>query len=453
VTEHSLALAINGRERQLFRRLVAFSELDDPPGKPGHVESVAIVGLGYVGLPTAYALHSGRARTTGMDISEDRLRAIKSGEVDLPEADRPRLATALADGSFQLTSDASALSDTDAVIICVPTPVDQHRVPDLSALRGACETVVKQAHSGQTIILTSTTFVGATRQMLVEPLERRGLTVGEDVHVAFSPERIDPGNPDHVQRETPRVVGGATSRCSSRAARIIGRMTDSVYLVSSPEAAELTKLYENIFRAVNLALANEVSDVCASLGLDPIEVTIAAGTKPYGFLGSFPGPGVGGHCIPCDPHYLLWQMRQRGRTAPLIEQAMRAIDDRPGRVVHRAVQMLDDGGIDPASARILVVGVSYKAGVQDLRESPALPILAGLARLGADVHYHDPLIAEVELPEAGSLRSEQVSDGSDWDLALVHTVHPGFDYRWVRDCPRVLDATYQFDIAPHREVV
>ena len=223
--------------------------------------------------------------------------------------------------------------------------------------------------------------------------------------MAFSPERIDPGNPDHVQRETPRVVGGATAACADRAAWVIGQLTDVVYLVSSPAAAEATKLYENIFRAVSLALANEFADACGALGLDPIEVTLAAGTKPYGFLGVFPGPGVGGHCIPCDPHYLLWQLGKAGHVSPLIEQAMRSIELRPDRVVERAAEVLAADGLDLAGAKVMVVGASYKAGVRDVRESPALPLIAGLMRAGADVSYYDPLVPLIQLPGGRSMAS------------------------------------------------
>ncbi len=460
VAEQNLALAINGREHQLRDRLVPFTADRSPSdgnGDRSGVESVAVVGLGYVGLPTAIAVHSRWSSVVGVDIDGARLRAIARGAVDLAEDDKRRLESGLSAGTFRLTCDSAVLHGADAVIVCVPTPVDQHHEPDVTALRRACSTVVAKAHSGQTIILSSTTFVGTTRELLVDPLEQRGFTVGTDIHVAYSPERIDPGNPDHLHRTTPRIVGGVTAECSDRAARIVGHMTDSVYLLSSPEAAELTKLYENVFRAVNLALANEFADVCGTLGLDPIEVTIAAGTKPYGFLGSFPGPGVGGHCIPCDPYYLLWQLHQRHRAAPLIEQAMRAIEVRPARVVERAVEVLAQAGRSPAGARVLVVGASYKAGVSDLRQSSALPIMAGLARLGVDVHYYDPLVSDLRLPNGDSsktwLRSEIAPAGADWDLALIHTVHPGFDYGWARDCPLVLDATYQFDTARHREVV
>jgi nucleotide sugar dehydrogenase len=364
-----------------------------------------------------------------------------------------RLDAALDDGSLEMTCDPAAVAEADAVIICVPTPVDGDYIPDLAALRKACESVVAHARPGQTMILTSTTYVGTTRELLAEPLEDRGLRVGSDVFVAFSPERIDPGNPDHLQRKTPRVVGGVTGECATRAATVIGHLTDVVYLVSSPEAAEATKLYENIFRAVSLALANEFADACGALSLDPVEVTLAAGTKPYGFLGALPGPGVGGHCIPCDPHYLLWQLGRKGRRSPLIEQAMTSIRLRPERVAERAAQVLAADGRTLAGARVIVVGVSYKAGVQDLRESSALPLIARLRGEGAEVGYYDPLIPRIELPAGQQMRSQEAPAGSGWDLAVVHTLHPGVDYSWVSGCPRVLDATYQFDSARHRVVV
>lgn len=459
MAEHTLSLAVNGREHQLVTRLVPFNSLTATPIPPADgalapsIGIVAVVGLGYVGLPTALGLHSRVPRITGIDISAERLKTITDGEADLTEADRQRLRAALADGSLWLTTDSAALQDADAVIICVPTPVDENHVPDLRALRAACSTVVEHAQPHQTIILTSTSFVGTTHRLLVEPLRQRGLRPGIDVYVAFSPERIDPGNPDHLQRETPRVVGGVTAECASRAGQVIGYLTDSVYLVSSPEAAEMTKLYENVFRAVTLALANEFADVCGGLGLDPIEVTLSAGTKPYGFLGAFPGPGVGGHCIPCDPYYLLWQLADGGPETPIVTQAMRSIEQRPRRVVRRAAEVLSEAGRTLAGARVIVVGASYKAGVRDLRESPSLSIMAALVEQGARVGYFDPLVPDLRLPNAGRLTSEAAPRGRDWDLALIHTVHPTVDYRWVHDCPTVLDATYQLDDVPHRTVV
>jgi UDP-N-acetyl-D-glucosamine dehydrogenase len=419
-------------------------------GAPG---TVAITGLGYVGLPTALALHGRCERIIGIDISQQRLDSIAACDADLADHDRPVLGAALDDGTLELTSDPAAAAAAEAVIICVPTPVDGAHVPDLAALQAACADVVAHARPGQTIILTSTTYAGTTRELLAGPLAARGLAAGRDVFVAFSPERIDPGNPDHLQRETPRVVGGVTPECARRAAAVVASLTDRVYLVSSPDAAEATKLYENIFRAVSLALANEFADACAALGLDPIEVTLAAGTKPYGFLGAFPGPGVGGHCIPCDPHYLLWQLAGQDRRSPLIEEAMHSIEQRPRRVAERAAQLLAATGGDLARAKVVVVGVSYKAGVADLRESPAVPLLASLAERGADVSYYDPLVASVELPGGEQLKSVAAPRGEDFDLAVVHTLHPGASYEWVADCPRVLDGTYQFEQAPHRVVI
>ena len=462
MADKHLSLAVNGRERQFHRRLVPFQATSVEPangngngngnGKEARTSLVAIVGLGYVGLPTALALHGRCDRIIGVDISPQRLAEIASRDADLAKADLPKLDAALGDGTLELTSDVAAIKAADAVIICVPTPVDDSRMPDLTAVRGACADVVRHARRGQTIILTSTTYIGTTREMLTQPLAERGLAAGSDVFVAFSPERIDPGNPDHLQWETPRVVGGATPACARRAAAVIGRLTGTVYLVSSPDAAEATKLYENVFRAVSLALANEFADACGALDLDPIEVTLAAGTKPFGFLGVFPGPGVGGHCIPCDPHYLLWQLAQSDHRSPLIEQAMDSIDRRPDRVVARAGDVLARG-LDLAGARVVVVGASYKSGVRDLRESPALEVIAGLRRRGAEVTLFDPLVREVPQPDGPPMRSVEAPDGADYDLAVIHTLHPGVDYAWVGDCPRVLDATYQFEEVPHRALV
>ena len=417
------------------------------------ISSVAVVGMGYVGLPTALGLYSQGINTLGVDLSTARLVAIESGDPDLIPADRTILDDARQDPRFEVTDDVYRLREADAIIVCVPTPLDHYLTPDLGPLRAACATVVEQARPGQTIILTSTTFVGSTAEFLTEPLTRRGLVAGEDVFVAFSPERIDPGNVAHGAGSTPRVVGGVTEECTRRARAVLRLLTPLVHEVSSPEAAELTKLYENSFRAVNIALANEFAEICGTLALDPIEVTNAAATKPYGFMSFYPGPGVGGHCIPCDPHYLLWQLRKAHSDAPLIQQAMTMIAHRPRRVVERTVETLSNAGRGTAGARIVVVGVSYKPGVRDLRESSALEIIDGLLTKGAKVDYVDPLVERITLPSGATMDSVTEPYCTDWDLALVHTVQPGHDHGWVEHCPIVLDATYTFDTAPHRDIV
>ncbi|HEX5996410.1 MAG TPA: nucleotide sugar dehydrogenase [Jiangellales bacterium] len=457
MANYQLNLAVNGELGDVTAKLTAVTvSTETAPSADGHrtrPSTVAVIGMGYVGLPTALALHTAGMRILGIDISQDRLDAIRSTRVDLLETQLAELAVAVRSPDFLLTTDPAAIETADAVVLCVPTPIDKHRLPELGPLQAACADVVKHAQRGQVIILTSTSFVGTTRQLLIDPLAERGFTVGADICVAFSPERIDPGVDNHRLRETPRLIGADTERCVQRAADVVGRLTDQVFAVSSPEVAELAKLYENVFRAVNLALANEIADICRPLDLDPIEVTAAAATKPYGFLACFPGPGVGGHCIPCDPHYLLWQLRQVPIAAPLTELAMTAIARRPQQVVGRAVEALSGGGVALALAKVVVVGVSYKPGVRDLRGSSAVEIIEQLVRRGAEVGYHDPLVPEVRLPDGQVLTGEADPKGANWDLALIHTVHPGVDYSWATDCPRVLDATYRFEVAKQREVV
>jgi len=421
--------------------------------------TVAVVGLGYVGLPTALALLSAGNRVIGLDVSEARLDAIRRRDVDLLPSDHERLAASLdpagsgaADGGLVLTADPARLADARTVLICVPTPVDKHQVPDLRAMAGACATAVAHAVPGQLLVLTSTTYVGTTRDLLVEPLAQRGLVAGQDVFVAFSPERIDPGNSRHTQESTPRVVGGSGPRSTARAAAVLHRTAPSVHVLPSPEDAEMTKLWENTFRAVNIALANEFAENCRGLGLDPSPIIAAAATKPYGFMPFYPGPGVGGHCIPCDPHYLLWQLRAKRISSPLIDAAMTAIAGRPRQVVRRVRELLADRSLSLSGARVLVVGVAYKPGVADLRESPALEIIEELHQEGAKVHFTDPLVPSLRL---GSevLTSESAPESDDWDLVLVHTVHPGADLDWLSGLSNVLDATYRLDSVPARAIL
>jgi nucleotide sugar dehydrogenase len=401
--------------------------------------NIAVVGLGYVGLPTALALADKGAQIIGFDVSEDRLADIKNGKVDLLKRDRERLQRNLE--SLKLSTEPSALSDADAVVVCVPTPIDAHQSPDLRALSAACASVVLYAVEGQVIVLTSTTYVGCTRELIVEPLRASGFTVGTDVFVAFSPERIDPGVENHAPERTPRVVGGVTQACTAHAATLLRHTASTLHPVSSPEVAELTKLLENTFRAVNIALANEFSEVARELQVDVIEVISAAATKPYGFMAFYPGPGVGGHCIPCDPHYLLWQLRARRFDSPLMRTAMTAIAARPRDVVAQAREALAERGLPTRGAKVLVVGATYKPGVADVRESPALDIIDGLAAAGAEVCYTDQLVPFLRTPHAGMLISRRHPEAEDWDLVLLHT-WPAALNDWLAVHPSVLDTTY-----------
>jgi nucleotide sugar dehydrogenase len=427
--------------------------LERPASEPEFRYDVAVVGLGYVGLPTALSLHAGGRRVLGLDISRSRLAAIRDGEVDLLDEDRERLDRALADADgFRLEDEASGLADASAVLVCVPTPVDEHLVPDLGPLRGACEVVVRHARRGQVLMLTSTTYVGCTHDLLVRPLRARGLAAGEDVFVAFAPERIDPGNDRHTQRTVPRVVGGVTRRCAERTVEALSGCASRLHVVRDAETAEMTKLYENTFRAVNISLANEFADISRTLGLDIAEVIDAAATKPYGFMPFYPGPGVGGHCIPCDPHYLLWQLRASRVPAPLIEAAMAAVAHRPRRVVQRALEVLGGRGRSEASPRVLVLGVAYKPGVSDVRESPALEIVERLSEAGVLVSYADDRVPSITVR---GQRLDSVDRPADtvWDLVIVHSVHPGTELGWLRDQPAVLDTTYRLVDLPLRELL
>jgi nucleotide sugar dehydrogenase len=420
---------------------------------------VAVVGLGYVGLPTALALRAAGARIIGIDISAHRLDEIRAGGAELLADEQQQLRDYLEDGRFSLTDRAEALEAADLVLVCVPTPVDEERRPDPRALQSACADVVRHARAGQTIVLTSTSYVGATSELIVAPLGARGLRVGEDVFVAFAPERIDPGVSEHAQLSTPRVIGAVSERCFQQAAALLSHTCESVHRVSSPEGAEMVKLYENTFRALNIALSFEMAQACRAYALDPLEVTEAAASKPFGFMAHYPSAGVGGHCIGVDPHYLIHPLRECGRPAGLIEEAMRKLAGRPGEVVARAREMLGEEGRTLARARVLVVGVSYKTGVADCREAPAIEIMRLLRAEDATVAFHDPLVASVSVDgqiEPGvdpDPRRDRSSFGpEDYDLAIVATIHPGHDYGWLHRVPRVLDCTYRTAGGRRREV-
>lgn len=428
------------------------SEIAAEPIVAARVEQgvVAVVGLGYVGLPTAIALRGAGMHIVGIDVSERRLREIREGRAELLESEQEALQAHLDGEGFVLTEDIQALDAADLVLICVPTPIDEQRRPDPEMLRRACASVVRHARAGQTLVLTSTTYVGTTRELLAEPLAERGLRVGADVFVAFAPERIDPGVADHEQLQTPRVLGAVTETCFRRAAEILRHTCRSLHRVSSPEAAEMVKLYENTFRAVNIAFAFEMAEACRVHGLDPIEVTDGAATKPFGFMAHYPSAGVGGHCIGVDPYYLLQPLREMGRPAPIAEEAMRKVAGRPRHVVWRAHEQLVQSGGQLPGARVLVVGVAYKAGLADSRQAPAVEIIQRLREEGAHVDYHDPHVPTVKLDgelihgiDPDPRRDASGFGPEDYDLAILVTIHPEHDYGWLRRCRAVLDCTYR----------
>ncbi len=417
------------------------------------VGTVAILGLGYVGLPTALGLHAAGSSVIGIDISPARLQAIRAGEPDLLGSDLERLLRArLNEERFRIGDDLSMLTDADCVIACVPTPVDSRQSPDLGPLRAACTELVTHARTGQTFVLTSTTYVGCTRELLMAPLAERGLIAGTDVFVAFAPERIDPANARFELTDVPKVIGGATEACGEAAARVLATISKRVHLVSSPEAAEMTKLLENTFRAVNIAFANEFADASRALGLDPVEIIEAAATKPYGFMPFRPGPGVGGHCIPCDPHYLLSQLRDARIYPPVISAAMQGIATRPSRIVQRAAEVLESAAKPLRGSRVLVVGLAYKPNVADVRESPALEIVAGLRRRGALVSAYDPLIRGACVDPDLPMTAGDELDVDDYDLVLVACRHDEIDAGAFSEAALVLDATYALAASRNRHV-
>jgi nucleotide sugar dehydrogenase len=417
---------------------------------------VAVIGLGHAGLPTAVALRDAGCRVVGIDVSTPRLDAIRSGAVELLGHERMRLSRYLCGDGFVLTDQVAALDAADVVLICVPTPVDERLAPDPRILREACAAVVRHARPGQTLVLTSTTSVGTTRELLAAPLARRGLCAGEDVFVAFSPERVDPGVAAHTQLRTPRVLGGVTEQCRERAAAVLAHTCERLHRVSSPEAAEMVKLYENTFRAVNIALAFELAEAARSYDLDPGEVIDGAASKPYGFLAHHPSAGVGGHSIGVDPHYLLAPLREHGRPAVLAEEALRGIAGRPRQIAARAHELLVQLRQRVPGARVLVVGAAYKPGVADTRAAPAVEIIGRLREQGAHVDYHDPLVPTLTLAgeQLSSVRIELRGEGPNvgrgpsvnvggYDLAILATLHPGYDYAWIGRCAAVLDCTYR----------
>jgi UDP-N-acetyl-D-glucosamine dehydrogenase len=397
---------------------------------------VGIIGLGYVGLPLAVAFAEAGHNVIGVDVNQRRVQALASGVSDIEDVPSERLARIAS--RFEATTRYAALAKADAVIIAVPTPLTPNREPDLVPMIGAATSLREVLQQGQLVVLESTTYPGTTRDRLVPLLEEAGLSAGNDFNVAYSPERIDPGRTDFTLRTTPKVVGGLTDACRDRAMELYGRVCDNVVPVSTPEAAELTKLLENVFRTVNIALVNELAMLCDRMEIDVWEVVGAAATKPYGFMSFEPGPGMGGHCLPVDPFYLTWRAREFDTPTEFIELAGEVNATMPYFCVEKVARALNDQSKSVRGARIAILGVAYKAGIGDIRESPALKIMQLLAKRGGNVVYHDEHVPE--LPEQG-LRSESLDEVlADCDCAVITTVHPGVDLeRVIAEAPAVVD--------------
>jgi UDP-N-acetyl-D-glucosamine dehydrogenase len=386
---------------------------------------VGIVGLGYVGLPLAVAFAEAGCDVVGVDVDGGRIAMVADGRSPVEDITDERLRGALERCRF--VTRFVELHEADAVLICVPTPLTRNREPDLGPLLAASRDLAGVIRRGQTIVLESTTFPGTTRQHLVPLLEESGLRAGEDFALAFSPERVDPGRTDYTLRTTPKVVGGLTEACTEAAVAVYSRVCDRVVPVSTPEVAELSKLLENIFRSVNIALVNEMAMLADRMGIDIWEVVDAAATKPYGFMRFEPGPGMGGHCLPVDPFYLTWKAREYDLSTEFIELAGKVNQQMPYFCLEKAERALNDAGKPVRGSRVLVLGVSYKGGVGDIRESPALKILRLLRERGADVAYHDPHVPE--LAELGLQSSPLPAAADGVDLALIVTAHPSVDHR------------------------
>jgi len=390
---------------------------------------VGVVGLGYVGLPLAVAFAEEGVDVVGLDADPRKIDALTEGRSYIEDVPSERLGSL--DGRLAPTSRFPDLSSCDAVVICVPTPLTSSREPDLSHMIDAATSLAAVLQKGQLIVLESTTYPGTTRERLRPILEESGLAAGRDFHLAFSPERIDPGRTDYTIRTTPKVVGGLTDACTQSAAELYSRICDQVVPVSSPDAAELSKLLENIFRSVNIALVNELAMLCERLDIDVWEVIDAASSKPFGFMRFDPGPGMGGHCLPVDPFYLAFKAREHDFYTEFIELAGKINQNQPQWCVRRIERALNEAGKATNGARVLLLGVSYKAGVGDIRESPALKIIGLLRGLGAEVSYHDPHVAELQELD---LRSAPLEESlSEADLVCIVTAHPELDYQQVVD--------------------
>ncbi len=400
---------------------------------------VAVIGLGYVGLPLATGLGKAGFRVRGIDVDRRKVETLQKGVSYIPDVPGEDLAPLVAEGRLQATADYDVLNEVDAVFICVPTPFNAMRAPDLSFVERAAQDIALRLHAGQLVVLQSTTYPGTTEEFVQPILETSGLKAGQDFYLAFSPERIDPGNRQFTVENTPKVVGGVTPQCAQLAGDLLAHLTPEIHLVSSPRAAEMTKLLENIFRSVNIALVNELTLLAERMNIDIWEVIEAAKTKPFGFMPFYPGPGVGGHCIPVDPYYLSWKAREYDFYTKFIELAAEVNSDMPYHTVQKVIQGLNQQSRPLKESRVLVLGVAFKPNVDDARNSPAERVIELLLKEGVQVSYHDPYVPHFHVGGDVFLREGVYFDSvpltpeilEQADCVLIVTGHARIDYGWV----------------------
>jgi UDP-N-acetyl-D-glucosamine dehydrogenase len=394
----------------------------------------SVIGLGYVGLPLAMEFCDAGFTVIGYDVTQRLVDQLMAGVSHIQDVPSSQVAAHVKSGKFVATTDEAAIARADTISIAVPTPLAKTRDPDMSYVIAAAEAVARRAHQGMLIVLESTTYPGTTRDVMQPRLEKLGLVIGEDVFLAFSPERVDPGNPKWHTKNTPKVLGGITPACTVAAAALYGTCIDQIVPVSSPEAAELTKLLENTFRSVNIGLVNEMAIICDRLGVDVWEVIDAAATKPFGFMKFTPGPGIGGHCIPLDPHYLAWKMRTLNYKTRFIDLASEINSAMPDLVATKVSLALNDERKAVRGSKILVLGVAYKKDIDDMRESPALDVIRLLEEHGAEVTYHDPHVAKYREDgheRVGVALTDDVIANSD--AIVIVTDHSSIDYQRLVD--------------------
>ncbi|HEY8853267.1 MAG TPA: nucleotide sugar dehydrogenase [Gemmatimonadaceae bacterium] len=400
---------------------------------------VGVVGLGYVGLPLALEFARAGFKVIGYDVSERVVKALMSGKSHIQDVPSVEVARLVKAGKFEATTDESRMHEMDAISIAVPTPLAKTRDPDMGFVISAADAIGRNCRPGVVVILESTTYPGTTRELLQPKLEAAGLTVGEDVFLAFSPERVDPGNPVWNTKNTPKIVGGITPACTEIASALYATCLDTIVPVSSPETAELVKLLENTFRSVNIGLVNEMAIVCDKLGVNIWEVIDAAATKPFGFMKFTPGPGIGGHCIPLDPHYLAWKMRTLNYKTRFIDLAGEINSEMPAVVVRKVAQALNEEKKAVNGSRVLVLGVAYKKDIDDVRESPALDVIRLLEIQGAKVMYHDPYVPQFREEEhdhtSVALTDKEIESA---DAVVIITDHSSVDYQRVVDLAGVV---------------